>query len=247
MKRLILMIQFLTRVPIPVNLKVDEDDFLHGIIYFPVVGLLIGMFIVSFHYIGYLLGGSLLASVMAVVIEVFITGGLHLDGLGDTFDGVYSNRPKDRILEIMKDSRLGTNAALAIMMTLILKIAMIYSIGKDMVYGILLLMPVFSKLCLVYGSKFSVYARSNGMGNLYIGKVSNIHLGIAIFFTGVISLINLWSFPFILVGYLFSILYIKHITEKIDGMTGDTLGALCELSELFYLLYFLVLAVLMKG
>ncbi|MBB6214609.1 adenosylcobinamide-GDP ribazoletransferase [Anaerosolibacter carboniphilus] len=247
MKRLILMIQFLTRVPIPTNLKVDEDDFLHGIIYFPVVGLLIGMFIVSFHYIGYQLGGSFLAAVMAVVIEVFITGGLHLDGLGDTFDGVYSNRPKDRILEIMKDSRLGTNAALAIMMTLVLKIALIDSLAEDMVYGVLLLMPVFSKLCLIYGSKFSVYARSNGMGNLYIGKVTNLHLGIALFFTGVISLIHPWSFPYILLSYIFSLLYIKHITGKIDGMTGDTLGALSELSELFYLFYFLILGFLMKG
>ncbi len=247
MKRLILMIQFLTRIPIPTNLEVDEDDFLHGIIYFPVVGLLIGMFIVSFHYIGYQLGGSFLAAVLAVVVEVFITGGLHLDGLGDTFDGVYSNRPKDQILEIMKDSRLGTNAALAIMMTLILKIALIHSLAEDMVYGVLLLMPVFSKLCLVYGSKFSVYARSNGMGNLYIGKVSNIHLGIALFFTGIIGWLNPWSLPYILVGYVFTILYIRHITGKIDGMTGDTLGALCELSELFYLLYFLILRFFMKG
>ncbi|KXG78925.1 adenosylcobinamide-GDP ribazoletransferase [Thermotalea metallivorans] len=247
MKRFILMVQFLTRIPLPVNVKADEEDFLQGVVYFPLVGLLIGMFIVSFYYMGDHLGGTFLAAVMAVTIEVLITGGLHLDGLGDTFDGIYSNRPKDRVLEIMKDSRLGTNGALGIFMTILLKIAFIYSMDRPMVYGVLLLMPVFSRLCLVYGSRFSVYARDSGMGNLYIGKVNNLHLAITVVLTVLISLVNLWALPFLLIGYLFSIFYIKHITDKIGGMTGDTLGALCELSEIVYLLYFLILFYLKRG
>jgi adenosylcobinamide-GDP ribazoletransferase len=241
MKKFIVMLQFLTRIPINIHLEVDEDDFSNGIIYFPVVGLVIGMFLVSFHYIGYHLGGALLASVMAVIAEVFITGGLHLDGLGDTFDGVYSNRPKERILEIMKDSRLGTNAALAVFSNILLKIAFINSFPIPDVYGILLLMPVFSRLSIVYGGRFSVYARKSGMGNLFIGKTNNKHLAVAVVTTLIIALMNIWSIPFILIGFLFSLWYVRHISSKIDGMTGDTLGALCELSELVYLLYFAII------
>ena len=149
MKSFIMMIQFLTRIPINVNLDISEDDFLQGIVFFPLVGLIIGMFTVVFHYFGYRLGGTFLAAVMAVGAEAFITGGLHLDGLGDTFDGIYSNRSRERILEIMKDSRLGTNGALAIILVLLLKVALIHSIAPSRIYGVLLLMPVFSKLCTV--------------------------------------------------------------------------------------------------
>lgn len=235
------MIQFLTRIPINIYMDVDEGDFRDGIIFFPLVGLIIGMFMVSVYYIASGLGGAFLASVLAVAAEVFITGGLHLDGLGDTFDGLYSNRPKDRILEIMKDSRLGTNAALAIFITILVKIAFIYSFDAQAVYAVLLLMPVFSRLCLVYASRFSVYARSSGMGNFFIGQINNQHVLIAMLITVVISLINIWAMPFILIGYGFSMCYVKHIAGKIGGMTGDTLGALCELSELVYLLYFTII------
>ncbi|QEK11805.1 adenosylcobinamide-GDP ribazoletransferase [Crassaminicella thermophila] len=241
MKKFILMVQFLTRIPINVYLKVDEKDFSDGIKYFPLVGLIIGMFIVSFYYIGYNIGGGFLASIMAVVIEVFITGGLHLDGLGDTFDGIYSNRSKDKMLEIMKDSRLGTNAALAIFLTILLKIALIYSLHIPNVYPVLLLMPVFSRLCIVYGARFSVYARTSGMGNMFIGKTNNKHVIIAMLISSLLSFLNFWSFPFIFIGLLFSIFYIRHISSKIGGMTGDTLGALCELSELVYLFYVVII------
>ena len=241
MKKFILMIQFLTRIPIQVELDVDEKDFLEGVIYFPLVGLIIGMFVLSFYHLGFWLGGSLVAAVMAVAIEVFITGGLHLDGLGDTFDGIYSNRSKDRILEIMKDSRLGTNAALAIFITLLLKVAFISSIYPPHAAVVLLLMPVFSKFSLVFASRYGKYARPNGMGNLYIGKVTNRQLQIAGAITLGFSLINPWAMPFLLISCLFSLLYIRHITGKIDGITGDTLGALCELTELVYLFYFLIL------
>ncbi|WP_053956628.1 adenosylcobinamide-GDP ribazoletransferase [Inediibacterium massiliense] len=241
MKRLILMIQFFTRIPISVNLEVTEEDFSEGIVYFPLVGLIIGMFIVSLYYIGYKLGGILLGSVLCVTGEVFITGGLHLDGLGDTFDGVYSNRPKDQILEIMKDSRLGTNAALAIFLTLLLKISFIFSLPVPYVYGVLIVMPTFSKLCVVYAARFSTYARKSGMGNFFIGKTNNKHLIIAIVSSIIIGLIYIKAIPFVLVGYLFSIGYVKHITDKIGGMTGDTLGAISELAEIVYLFYFLIL------
>ncbi|MFZ5965602.1 MAG: adenosylcobinamide-GDP ribazoletransferase [Bacillota bacterium] len=242
MKSLILIIQFLTRIPIPITLDVTEEDFSKGIIFFPFVGFIIGMFTVSFYYVGYILGGSLLAAVLAVIAEVIITGGLHLDGLGDTFDGIYSNRSRDRILEIMKDSRLGTNAALAIFLTLLLKVAAIQVIHTPTIYPILLLMPVFSRFAVVTASRFSTYARSSGMGNMFIGKVSRTQFWISLWITVGFSIIYGKTLPYILVVFICSRLYVKHITGKIHGMTGDTLGALCELSEIWYLLYILLIS-----
>lgn len=241
MKRFILMLQFLTRIPININLKVDEDDFFKGIIYFPLVGLIIGMFVVASYYLGIILSSKLLGAVFAVIIEIFMTGGLHLDGLADTFDGVYSNRPKDKVLEIMKDSRLGTNGALALFVLLSLKIALINNLEIPDAYTVLLLMPIYSKLNVVYASRIARPARKQGMGNLFIGKVSTKQFVVAFIIAIIPSLISFKIIPVIGLLLLFTIWYVRHITNKIDGMTGDTLGALSELSEMAFLLCVVIL------
>ena len=238
MVKLLLMLQFLTRIPVPSRSWIASDEeFREGIIFFPVVGFIVGLFIVSSFYIGNLIGGRFLAVVTAVLVEAFITGGLHLDGLADTFDGMYSNRPKDKVLEIMKDSRIGTNGTLAIIFTVLLKAALLYHITIPEVYPALLLMPVFSRLTMVFACRFSRYARENGLGNYFIGRINNKHVGVAVLWSVLFALIFPWTLIYLFIAYLFSRLYIKHITGIIEGMTGDTLGALCELSELFYLMY----------
>ncbi len=241
MKRFILMLQFLTRIPININLEVEEKDFFQGIIYFPLVGLLIGMFVVVSYYLGVRISGKLLGAVLAVVAEVFITGGLHLDGLADTFDGIYSNRPKERILEIMKDSRLGTNGALALFILLLLKAVLISDLPFPQVYPILLLMPAFSRLNVVFASRLGEPARKQGMGNLFIGRVNTKQFIAALFITTAASLIYPLAIPVILMLIIFTFWYVKHVSYKIDGITGDILGALCELSELVFLVFLTVI------
>lgn len=241
MKILVLMIQFLTRIPININLKVDEEDFMKGIVFFPIVGLIIGMIVVSTYYIGFTLGGSFLGAIFAVVAEIFITGGLHLDGLADTFDGIYSNRPKDRILEIMKDSRLGTNGALAIFVILITKIALISQMPTPMVYPIIMIMPVFSRLNLVTACRFSEPARKYGMGNMFIGKVTMKQFVLATLTGIAIAILYPITIPGGILLIIFALWYIKHISYRIDGMSGDTLGSLCELSEVLFLFYITII------
>ncbi len=241
MKKFILMLQFLTRIPININLKVNEDDFFQGIVFFPLVGLIIGMFDLSLYYIGFRIADSFLGAVFAVIMGIFITGGLHLDGLADTFDGVYSNRPKDKVLEIMKDSRLGTNGALAIFVILITKIALIRYINQPDIYPVLLLMPAMSRLNIVFACLTSNPARNTGMGSMFIGRVNIRQFLIALSITIILSII----YPIALLGIItliiFTKLYTNHISNKIDGMSGDTLGSLCELSEVAFL-FFIILA-----
>lgn len=241
MKRFVLMLQFMTRIPININLEVDEEDFFKGIIYFPLIGLIIGMFVISSYYIGLKISNALLGAVFAVIMEIFITGGLHLDGLADTFDGIYSNRPKDRILEIMKDSRLGTNGALALFVLLILKFVLISNLKIPTVYPVLLLMPVFSRLNMVLASRIAMPARKHGMGNLFIGKVKTRQFIIALILAIIPSLVFVKIVPVIALMLIFSMWYVRHISYRIDGITGDILGALCELSELAFLLFIIII------
>lgn len=235
MKRFIVLLQFLTRIPINISIRVDEEDFNKAVVYFPLVGFVIGLILMSVDYALLKLVPSV-AALFTVVTMIGVTGGLHLDGLGDTFDGLYSNRGKERILEIMKDSRLGTNAALVLIVLILGKVGLVSSInGYDYVFPVLLFTPVFARLNVVLACRVANYARPSGMGNLFIGKVNNGQMIIAILTTYIPCLL----FPKLLIPgvitSLFAFYYVKHVSRIIDGMTGDTIGAMVEISELLFL------------
>jgi len=244
MKRLILMLQFLTKLPLPFQIEATEEDFSKGIIYFPIVGLVIGALMAGL-YIGLsALTNIMIASVLVIIFEIFITGGLHLDGLADTFDGLYSYRDKERMLEIMKDSRVGTNGVLILVVNIVLKMVLLVSIDPDMVPKILLLMPVVSRLMVVLLSAISKYARNNGMGGFFIGKTTKLQLVVAIVLVLIMHLIYLEGLFLLGMIIILTLIYRYHVYSKIDGITGDVLGATVEMSEVFYLmLYVLFLGV----
>lgn len=245
MKSFILMVQFLTRLPININMDADESDFNRGGGYFTLVGLIIGIIlygasIILLRYVNY----YLLSAIILVALNVLITGGIHLDGLADSFDGLYSYRDKDRILEIMKDSRVGTNGVLAIIFDIILRVALMSIILEYFDPKLIILMPVFGRLGIVLASRFSKYARENGMGGFFIGNISIMDLFfnllvlvIAVFI--VISFESLIFFPYsikYLILLIIPFIYIRHCNKIIGGMTGDTLGCLCEIMEISFLM-----------
>lgn len=252
MKRLIGVIQFMTRIPIGVDIGFDKE-FHKGMIYFPIVGFILGLCYYLIALVGLNVFNPYLATILVLVGEVLLTGGLHLDGLGDTFDGLYSYRDKERILEIMKDSRLGTNGLLAIMLVLMLKAGFIYELIDYHLIWPLILMPAVARTMQVWACYKTKTPREKGMGNIFIGKVSTKRLlgstallmgnglGIIYFFEG-------GYIPFLL-GFIINIvgliilnkLFVRSVYQKIDGITGDILGCICELGELMYLLLFYVI------
>lgn len=240
MVRFIGILQFLTRITLSKDLPYDEH-FKRGIIYFPLVGLVLGgINLLAYRFLIIFFNHSL-ALLIVLSLYIMLTGGLHLDGLGDTFDGFYSNRPREVILEIMKDSRLGTNGVLAIVMVLMLKIAALFSLNTAQIPWVLLYFPIMGRLALVFGSYNVAYARKEGLGNVFIGKVSPKELLIPGFITIGLTAIDWKNSLFILMLFGFSFLYKRHSNKIIGGMTGDTLGALCELSEVLYLLFWSII------
>jgi len=244
------MLQFFTRLPLPFEIKADAEDFNRGFIWFTAVGLVIGGLLTFLYMTMSPWVGPLLLAVILVLAEVLLTGGLHLDGLSDTFDGLYSNRDKARVLEIMKDSRIGANGALAMMSWLLLKIALLNELfqtapadpAKAAPWLVLLLMPVAAKSALALSCYLGPYARKEGMGHLFIGKVSFSRLlpvlTLAAILHGLLIPASLAVWAGIL---LLTLAYTRHVRKRIDGLTGDTLGAWHELSELFYLAGWLVM------
>ena len=237
LKQLLLMLQFFSRLPLPWQLTVTEEDFHQGILFLPLVGLLLGAVNALAYWLGAMLGGRELAALAAIVSNLWLTGAFHLDGLADTCDGIYSSRKRERMLEIMKDSRVGTNGACAIVLDFLLRWVGLSLLTETMAPLVLLLMPVAARSCNPLLMQ-SVYARREGLGNLFIGKVSWSRTLASVLIGGglVYGITGHWL---VLAGFalvvLFQFLFRQYITGILGGMTGDTLGAGDECSELLLL------------
>ena len=93
----IIQIQFLTRIPVPIKVNFTEKKLAQSIVLAPLVGLIIGALLSGIYYLFSFLDQKAVAVLFVIISEIIITGGLHLDGLADTFDGIFSNRPKTQI------------------------------------------------------------------------------------------------------------------------------------------------------
>ncbi len=247
MKRLIGIIQFLTRIPIPIDVGMD-DEFHKSLVYFPLVGLILGLFYYATGLVGLLLFDKGITAIIILLSSVILTGGLHIDGVGDTFDGIYSYRDKERILEIMKDSRLGTNALLAIVFLLLFKLAFIYSLLQTNNLWCVMLMPLYGRANSMCACYKTTTPREKGMGNIFIGKTSLKILSISVVYMlilifGITYLLTNAAITYfighiglLLISFIVMRVFIRSIYKKIDGITGDILGAICEMAEVIYLI-----------
>lgn len=242
-KRLILMIQFLTIIPLPAKINAGEEDYGKGLVFAPFVGLILGGLIMLLNS---LLGAFFPDTIIGVIIliaYIVLTGGLHFDGLGDTFDGLFSNRPKEKILEIMRDSRVGTNGVLAITSVFVLDAMLFASIGREWIGSALLLMPVSGRMGTLLGAGICVYARKDGLGKSFIDYcgAKEILIG-AVFHLAVFFLVL--GYTGLIAGILMillALLTIRFLTFKLGGATGDILGAVCELNQTVFLVLFYIL------
>ncbi len=245
LKRFIIMLQFFTSIPIPINIDCDEKDYGEGLVLAPFIGLILGLIICLFYKVLSFLLPVNISTAFLIVVYIVLTGGLHLDGLGDTFDGLFSNRPKERILEIMRDSRVGTNAVLALISIIILNYALISGLDANVtMMRALVLFPVAGRIGSLFGAGISVYARkTEGLGKSFIdccGK-KEMFLGgilaIGIFF----AILGLKGLVMAVVMMITAVLVTKIFTKKINGATGDILGAVCELNQTIFLLLYYIL------
>ncbi|MFA5402572.1 MAG: adenosylcobinamide-GDP ribazoletransferase, partial [Candidatus Omnitrophota bacterium] len=172
-----------------------------------------------------------------------LTGGLHLDGLSDSADAFLSGRSKEEMLNIMRDPHSGVMGVLSIICIILLKIGLLYSVPAPAKATALLLMCVLSRWSAVLAMFAFPYARQEGKAGVFIrGMTLKIFL---------ISLISAFIFAFIiwqLKGLIVLVivsgcayLAARFTNRRIGGITGDTLGATIELTEIVTLLTFCIL------
>jgi adenosylcobinamide-GDP ribazoletransferase len=238
-KRFVLMLQFFTRIPINITIYANSEDYGKGLMFAPLVGLIIGALLAGCGYgMSFFLPRPVMAALI-IVLYIIITGGLHLDGLGDTFDGIFSNRPKDRILEIMRDSRVGTNAVLAVISLLLIDYSVLISLSGNSLYRTILLMPVAGRIGSTVGAAVTVYARSGeGLGKSFIDYCGKAELvwGLIIYFIINIFTLNTRVWIISAIPPISAFILVKFLGRKVDGATGDILGAVCEINQAVFLL-----------
>ena len=205
--------------------------------FFPLVGLLIGLVSAAvFVGLGEFLPVSV-AAALAIAVAVALSGGLHIDGLGDTADGLFGGRTRERKLEIMSDSRVGAFGVTAIVLMLVAKWAVVSELDPGSHWSLLVVVAVSSRGVASLAVAAFPYARSQGIGSHYSGAAlwvvpmaALLSLPLVLVFGSLISFIAVGAAVLVGLGIAF------YSLRSIGGLTGDVYGAIIEMSELAALL-----------
>lgn len=229
-------LRFLTIIPQPWLPPMSERSMVQAIPWFPAAGALIGALLVGVGSAAGLFWGDLVRAALLVVAWGIVTGGLHLDGLSDSFDALLSWRSRERKLEIMKDSRIGAMGALALIAVLLLKVSFLAEAGAAW-WQAVLLAPVLGRWADLYGIYWFPAATEGGLGRTFHAQVRRRDFWFATGFSLIAALLiaGLAGLVAMLVLVLSSHLLARWWTNDLGGLTGDTYGALCELGEVIVL------------
>lgn len=228
---------FLTALTFLTIFKIDlkEYDNRNAIFFFPLVGTLIS---IPAYFI--LKSDIHFKHLFTLIYLIIITGALHIDGLADTSDAFFSHKAKEKKLEIMKDSRIGTMGTVAVVVVLLFK----YELLKVIDPLHIILAHSYSRLGALMIIYFLPYARTQGTGAFFQSiALKNFYtlfllipLGISFLFLNFTNFLIL-NLSFVLLCFIFIAIYKK----VIGGWTGDMVGAFIEIAEVV-ILYLLTLA-----
>jgi len=224
-------LQFLTLFPWPKRTARGADEVGRAAIFFPIIGLLLGATLIAANWLLASIATSELSSVTLVALLALLTRGLHLDGLGDTFDGLGADGDRERVLRVMDDSHIGAFGVMAIVLVLFLKIHALASMDVDR-WRALLVAPVLSRwamLLLGYRSK----SAKAGLGSILIDHLETKHFLFATFITLLLVAAVLQGTGIAMMAWVavFTLASKRYFHRSLGGLTGDTFGAVGELNE----------------
>jgi adenosylcobinamide-GDP ribazoletransferase len=247
MKKFLLAWNFLTRLPLGPKTEMASQELGPAMAFFPLVGLAMAIFPCVFILFFYPFVSGFLGSVIVIFIFVLLSGGLHLDGLADTVDGLAGGKDRSEILSIMRDSRIGSMGVLALILLILFKVTLLNEIwvkeSRRELLEAIILFPMLGRWSLVSAAWLSPYAREEeGIGEAFAGKVRLKEWLLSTAFTAALTffIFKYYAILFLLVVFLTAMLLIKYSRRRLAGVTGDVLGAINELVEAFSLGYLLL-------
>ena len=246
-------LQFLTRISIVKQTVWTEESFGKSVKYFPAVGAVLGIcYAVTIFILSYVTNCELpiFTGAFVFVLNVFLTGGIHCDGLMDSADGLFSGRGKDKMLEIMKDSRAGAFGVVALVTVAALQISAAIELCKISAVFLCLTLyvsPIIGRLAMVLAISIFPYARPEGLGKAF-SKYATPKIFLIALVETILFLLPLYFFEeqifytaiiALLTAIIFALYFGKYVTEKLGGLTGDIYGAVEFLSEVFVIVIFM--------
>jgi adenosylcobinamide-GDP ribazoletransferase len=199
--------------------------------YFPLVGILLGLLVAAFDAIVVRFWTPPIVALLDIILLAVLTGAFHIDGLGDTADGLLGPRSRDEALEIMKDSRIGTMGLVAILFGLALKWGGIANLDAHRSI-ILILIPAYARAGILFGMRYLPYGRSDGTGKPFFQKTLSLkHFWGLVFPVGLSLLLGLEAIMLNLAFAIIIGLILLFYKKRMGCITGDMLGAMTEITE----------------
>ncbi|MCM8787485.1 MAG: adenosylcobinamide-GDP ribazoletransferase [Candidatus Omnitrophica bacterium] len=241
MKHFLIALGFLTILPVNISKEIKEEDFAVSLLYFPLIGAIIGAVSASILVFYKFLSIQVIA-VIILLISTVISGGLHLDGFADTCDGFYGIRSKEEILRIMHDPKVGAIGVVGVVLLLLLKFSLLISFSINILWRALIVSFCFARwlqtvCCLLpYAScegKAKVFTKYANKRNIIIGGIFTL-----IVFS---CFLNLKGIAIFFASFILNLIFIFYVKNRIGGITGDTIGATSEIAETttLFLIYLL--------
>ena len=250
-----LAVGFFTRIPVPSVNDFKESELNKSVKYFPLIGCIVGLIGLAAYYIAGHIFPHTVAVLISMAATIFVTGAFHEDGLADSADGLGGGWQREQVLTIMQDSRLGTYGAVALFFALMAKFQLLNSMHTDTVIMILICAHALSRLSAVWMMVALPYAKadinSNSKAKPLATEISRCDCWLANLF-GLLPLFALlwliqttiqnWQ---ITLGYVFFLVaaigagwfwWLALLKRKLGGYTGDTLGAIQQISEIMFYL-----------
>jgi len=251
---LILAFQFLTRIPVYrvftiANTAPTEQVAGKALLYYPLVGSVIGGCLLVWPWLVQYCGLGMSAELQAgllLVLWVWLTGALHLDGLADSADAWLGGfGDKQRTLDLMKDPTCGPAAVVVLVLVLLVKwlaltevLAGLAGTNDNLIYVALLWLPVMARCQAMVLVVHTPYVRGQGLGTQLKNQAQSLWVWLQLLLLGLLSAYLLGQVFVALVSTLVVGYWLMRrlMLQRIDGWTGDTAGASIEVTELMLLL-----------
>lgn len=240
----LIALQFLTRIPVPAGRLIDikEDETGQSLLFYPVVGLIIGLLLAAIARLANIEGEFVSGSIVAAIVLLFwilVTGAIHLDGLADSADAwIGGLGDKERTLAIMKDPYCGPAAVVVLIAVLLAKFSALQILTTHSQWMPLILALVLSRSAVLLLFITTPYVRENGLGSVISSNISRKQAWIVLLLVTAGVFILAGTAAICMLGAILMTFFLlrKAMMHRIGGSTGDTSGALIELTEMTVLI-----------
>lgn len=238
---LLTAIMFFTRIPIPIKLPYSEAIMNQSQKYYAWVGLLVGLMNAALYFIFHYLFGTAIAVVLTMGLSVLLTGAFHEDGFADSCDGFGGGYGKERILTIMKDSRMGAYGTIGIVLLLLAKYTSIVTLmdQSQMTFTLSVIVLAHTMSRFVSGTTLYTHLYVRDIDSSKVKPMAATALPLHAMLIGIVAIVLVtlvsgfwWLILAFIPAYISKVGLSNYFKKHIGGYTGDCLGAIQQVSEL---------------